>query len=105
MNTNSKIALITGASSGIGKATANIFAEHAYDLFLIARRAERLDELKSELELKHKIKVHILALDLRDRGALENAWKQVPDAWKKIDVLVNNAGLSLGLEPFFVGLS
>ena len=103
MNTNSKIALITGASSGIGKATANIFAEHAYDLFLIARRAERLDELKSELELKHKIKVHILALDLRDRGALENAWKQVPDAWKKINVLVNNAGLSLGLEPFFDG--
>lgn len=103
MSTNSKIALITGASSGIGEATANIFAEHKYDLFLIARRAERLIELKKDLEDKYKVNVYFISLDLRDREALENAWKEVPAEWKKIDVLVNNAGLSLGLEPFFEG--
>lgn len=103
MNTNSKIALVTGASSGIGQATASIFAEHGYDLFLIARRAERLAEIKQALEQKYNIKVHSITLDLRDRNALETAWKEVPNEWKKIDVLVNNAGLSLGLEPFFDG--
>ena len=103
MNTNSKIALVTGASSGIGQATASIFAEHGYDLFLIARRAERLVEIKQALEQKYNIKVHCITLDLRDRNALETAWKELPNEWKKIDVLVNNAGLSLGLEPFFDG--
>ncbi|MFN5704506.1 MAG: SDR family NAD(P)-dependent oxidoreductase [bacterium] len=103
MNTNSKIAFVTGACSGIGQATASIFAEHGYDLFLIARRAERLVEIKQALEQKYNIKVHCITLDLRDRNALETAWKEVPNEWKKIDVLVNNAGLSLGLEPFFDG--
>lgn len=103
MSTNSKIALVTGASSGIGQATAYIFAEHGYDLFLIARREDRLVEIKEELERKFSIKVFCLTLDLRDRKALENAWQTVPNEWKKIEVLVNNAGLSLGLEPFFDG--
>ncbi len=103
MSTNSKIALVTGASSGIGQATAYIFAEHGYNLFLIARRADRLAEIKAELEKKFSIKVFCLTLDLRDRNALEEAWKTVASEWKKIDVLVNNAGLSLGLEPFFDG--
>ncbi len=103
MSTNSKIALVTGASSGIGQATAYIFAEHGYDLFLIARREDRLVEIKAELERKFSIKVFCLTLDLRDRNALENAWQTVPNEWKKIEVLVNNAGLSLGLEPFFDG--
>jgi 3-hydroxy acid dehydrogenase/malonic semialdehyde reductase len=103
MSTNSKIALVTGASSGIGQATAYIFAEHGYNLFLIARRADRLAEIKAELEKKFSIKVFCLTLDLRDRNALEEAWKTLASEWKKIDVLVNNAGLSLGLEPFFDG--
>jgi NADP-dependent 3-hydroxy acid dehydrogenase YdfG len=103
MSTNSKIALITGASSGIGQATAHIFAKHGYNLFLIARRAERLAELKSELEQKYSINVYCVTLDLRDRKALETAWQTVASEWKKIDVLVNNAGLSLGLDPFFEG--
>lgn len=103
MTTNSKIALITGASSGIGKATANTFAEQGYDLFLIARRAERLTVIKDELIKKYNINVHCVSLDLRDRKALEAVWQEVPADWKKIDVLVNNAGLSLGLEPFFDG--
>lgn len=102
MSTN-KIALITGASSGIGEACAEIFAEHNYNLFLIARRSDRLNALKEDLEKKYSIKVFFLTLDLRNRSALEQAWQTVPVEWKSIDVLINNAGLSLGLDPFYEG--
>lgn len=102
MSTN-KIALITGASSGIGQACAEIFAEHNYNLFLIARRSDRLSALKAELEKKYSIEVFTITLDLRDRKVLEQAWQTVPNQWKNIDVLINNAGLSLGLDPFFEG--
>lgn len=98
-----KIALITGASSGIGEACARIFAKNNYDLFLIARREDRLVELKDQLISEYGIQVRSIGLDLRNKEALNEAWSSVSDDWKQIDVLVNNAGLSLGLEPFFNG--
>ena len=94
----SKIALITGASSGIGKATAEILAKNGYNVIVSARRLERLIETQKQLEKKYKVEVLPLRLDVRDKDAVEDYLTNLPDGWKEIDVLVNNAGLSKGLE-------
>ncbi len=88
-----KRVLITGASSGIGRACAGVFAAEGAHLILIARRRERLDELGAELKEKYGISVETLVLDVRQRPAVEEALKGV-DA---VDVLINNAGLALGM--------
>lgn len=96
----SKIACITGASAGIGAATARILAQNGYQLLLAARRVERLKTLALELQENYGVKVHVFALDVRDRAAVNSAFDQLPAEWKAIDVLINNAGLSQGLDAF-----
>lgn len=97
-----RIALITGASSGIGEACARKFAESGYDLILTARRAEKLAELKAELEAEGT-KVKTLTFDVRDAEAAEKAVDSLEPEWRKIDVLINNAGLALGLDKEYEG--
>lgn len=97
-----RIALITGASSGIGEACARKFAEGGYDLILTARRAEKLAELKAELEAEGT-KVKTLTFDVRDAEAAETAVDSLEPEWQKIDVLINNAGLALGLDKEYEG--
>ena len=97
-----RIALITGASSGIGEACARKFAEGGYDLILTARRAEKLAELKAELEAEGT-KVKTLTFDVRDAEAAETAVDSLEPEWRKIKVLINNAGLALGLDKEYEG--
>ena len=97
-----RIALITGASSGIGEACARKFAEGGYDLILTARRAEKLAELKAELEAEGT-KVKTLTFDVRDAEAAETAVDSLEPEWRKIYVLINNAGLALGLDKEYEG--
>ena len=89
--------LITGASSGFGEACARIFASPGNRLVLTARRLEKLEQLRKKLS--GKCPIHIMQLDVRDRVAVEKTVASLPDDFKAIDVLVNNAGLALGLEP------
>ena len=98
---NEKTALITGATSGIGKATAEIFAKQGYNLVLCGRRQERLDELKETLE--KTVKVHTLSFDVRDREAVFAAVQSLPEAFTPIDILINNAGNAHGLDPINEG--
>lgn len=98
-----KIAFITGASAGIGKACAEVFAEQGYDLVLTARRLERLEELADSLKADFGIKTQCLELDVRNRKAVESAWESLSEDWQQVDVLINNAGLSQGLDPVFSG--
>ena len=98
-----KIALITGASSGIGEAAAFEFALNGYNLILTARRSERLHLLADKLREDHQIDVLPLVFDVQNYEDCLNALSQVPEEWKKVSVLLNNAGLSLGLDPFYEG--
>lgn len=100
---NSKIALITGATSGIGKACATLFAQQGYKLILLARRSELLEKLSLHLEDKYAVEVQALVLDVRENEALIKGLEALPEAWKKVDVLINNAGLSQGLDPIDQG--
>lgn len=93
------IALITGATSGIGKCTAIEFAKHGYDLIITGRRKERLEELKADVSKNYSVKVLTLCFDVRDEKQVEAAINSIPSEFKKIDVLVNNAGLAAGLAP------
>jgi NADP-dependent 3-hydroxy acid dehydrogenase YdfG len=95
-----KIAFITGATSGFGKACAVKFAMHGYDLVLNGRREDRLQELCDTLENKYNIAVMTLPFDVRDEAAVFSSIGSLPAEWKKIDVLVNNAGLALGRDFF-----
>ncbi|MFL5762482.1 MAG: SDR family oxidoreductase [Bacteroidia bacterium] len=93
-----KIAFITGATAGIGKASAGIFAKNGYNVIITGRRKERLDEFSKELREKYGIEVLSLNFDVRDLAQVEAAIKSIPEAWKQIDVLLNNAGLAAGLN-------
>jgi len=95
-----KIICITGASSGFGEACARLFSQHQYDLIITGRRAERLGSLKNELQAKWKNRIHVLAFDVRDRKAVDKAINSLPDEWKAVDILLNNAGLALGRDNF-----
>ncbi len=95
-----KIALITGATSGIGEATARILAPDYY-LIITGRREDRLNKLKKELGVETD--VHTLNFDVRDREAVSKAIGSLPDAWKEIDLLINNAGNAHGLSPIDQG--
>lgn len=98
-----KIALITGATSGIGEACARKFADGGYDLIITGRNAEKLSSLKKELEADTDTQVLALAFDVCNREAAKKAVDYIPEGWRGIDVLINNAGLALGLEPEYEG--
>jgi 3-hydroxy acid dehydrogenase / malonic semialdehyde reductase len=90
-----KIVLITGASSGIGRATALEYAKHGSKLILCARRTGRLEELRSQL----KTPVHTITMDVRDRSQVFQAIAELPTEFKNVDILINNAGLVMGVDP------
>ena len=94
--------MITGATSGIGLACARKFAENGDRLILTGRNEQRLNEIKTELAEKGT-EVLTLAFDVRDRETARKYISRLADEWQKIDVLVNNAGLALGLEPEYEG--
>ncbi|MDD5569778.1 MAG: SDR family oxidoreductase [Bacteroidales bacterium] len=95
-----KIVLITGATSGFGKSSAFKFAENKYDLIITGRRKELLTKVAGDIKENFNVKVLTLNFDVRNLKEVENAIKSLPAEWQKIDVLVNNAGLSAGLSPF-----
>lgn len=95
-----KIVLITGATSGIGKACAQKFASAKYDVIITGRRNERLIELKSQFEKDYGIDVLTLCFDVQDKKATDAALTNLPLRWQKIDILINNAGLALGRDSF-----
>lgn len=98
-----KIVFISGASSGIGKECATAFAEKGADLILCARSIDKINELKDELKKKHKIQIITFKLDVRERRAVEETISGLPEKWKKIDILINNAGLARGLAKIHEG--
>jgi len=98
----SKIALITGATAGIGEACASLFAQQNYDLIVTGRRTERLDTLAKRLVSEYGIRVNVLTMDVRNKEEVEKL-QTLSDDWKKVDVLINNAGLSLGMDPINSG--
>lgn len=98
-----KTALITGASSGIGRACAKAFSAAGARLILISRRERRLKELAAQLKRAHRTACYPIPLDVRDRLAVEKAVRQLPRAWRAIDILINNAGLSRGLDKLHEG--
>ena len=94
--------MITGATSGIGEACARKFAQGGYDVIITGRRAQLLANLKKELEAEG-VRVLALAFDVQNRNAATAAINSLPLEWQQIDVLINNAGLALGLEPEYEG--
>jgi 3-hydroxy acid dehydrogenase / malonic semialdehyde reductase len=97
---STKIALITGATSGIGRACAELLAANGYNLILTGRREERLNELKRDLENLNGIDCLVIKLDVRNRQEVEQQLGRIEEQWQAIDVLVNNAGLAMGLSSF-----
>ena len=99
MDLSGKIVLITGASSGIGTGCANAFARLGCRLLLAARRGDRLQALAARLEEESGAEVLAASLDVRDRAAVDAWVAGLPDEWRAIEILVNNAGLARGLAP------
>jgi len=99
----SKIALITGATSGIGAACAHLFAAQGYNLILLGRREQLLIDSAKHLEDKYAVEVKKIVADVRDYENLSYHLETLPSQWKKVDVLINNAGLSQGLDPIDKG--
>lgn len=97
------LAFITGASSGIGQATAKIFAKKGYNLIITGRRKEKLEDLASRLHHKYAVSVIPLAFDIRDFKQTELAWNSLTEDQQNIDILINNAGLARGLTPIHEG--
>lgn len=96
-----RIALITGATSGIGEATARLLAKNNFKLIICGRRKERLTSLQTDLS--KLTEVTTLSFDVRNRTEVEDALRSLPDGWKKIEVLINNAGNAHGLDPIQSG--
>jgi NADP-dependent 3-hydroxy acid dehydrogenase YdfG len=93
-----KTALITGATSGIGEATAFALADKGFHLILTGRRAERLDEVAKNVERNYGVKTLCLSFDIRNQEATISAINSLPKEWENVDVLINNAGLAVGLN-------
>ena len=98
-----KIVLITGASSGIGASCAQVFAQAGANLILTARRIDRLEALAQQLRGEFGISVHPVQLDVRDRDRVELVFQSLPPEWTEIEILINNAGLSRGMEKLHEG--
>ena len=95
---NGKTVLITGASSGIGAACAKEFARYGANLVLAARRVERLEQLKDDLQSEFDVKIFVIGMDVTNSKQVATALNHLPDAIQQIDILINNAGLALGLD-------
>lgn len=95
-----KTVFITGATSGFGEACAKRFAQAGYGLILNGRRTDRLHSLKLNLEDEYGVSCHLLPFDVQNREAVFSAIESLPDDWKNVDVLINNAGLALGRDRF-----
>ncbi|MEZ4886609.1 MAG: SDR family NAD(P)-dependent oxidoreductase [Chitinophagales bacterium] len=95
-----KIIFITGATAGIGEATALLFAQNGWDLILTGRRKERLDSVAQKIEATYGVNVLPLTFDVRDNTAVQDTITNLPKKWRTIDVLVNNAGLAMGKSSF-----
>lgn len=100
-----KIALVTGATSGIGKATAKILASNDYDVIITGRREDRLKETAEEIRNETGAGVMELYFDVRSLDQVEKSVDSLSEKWRKIDVLINNAGLAVGLGPVHEGLT
>lgn len=103
MTLNHQTVLITGASSGIGAACAKVYAQAGTRLILAARRLDRLTQLATELTQQFNIETHLLQLDVCDQAQVEATLQGLPDEWAAVDVLINNAGLSRGLDKLYQG--
>src|SRR5580658_3821580 len=103
MSLKGKIVFITGASAGIGAATALAFAAEGARLLLAARRTDKLAAVVAKAWERGAPAVHSFSLDVRDRGAVQEAIDELPSEWAEIDILVNNAGLSRGLDKLYAG--
>ena len=103
MSLQGKIVFITGASAGIGAATALAFAAEGASLLLAARRSGKLAEVAAEAIKRGAPKVHSINLDVRNHWAVQTAIDELPAEWAEIDILVNNAGLSRGLDKLYMG--
>ncbi len=99
-----RIALITGATSGIGRATALTLSKNKFDVIITGRRTELLEDLKKEINESTPEKVHILNFDVRNKEEVDKAIDSLPTEWKDIDILVNNAGLAVGLNHIQEGV-
>lgn len=99
-----KIVFVTGASSGIGEAAARAFAAEGARVLMCARRLERIEKLAAALTQEHGVAAHAFRLDVRDRAAVDAAVAGLPESWRAIEVLVNNAGLSRGMDKLPAGL-
>ncbi len=102
-NLKNKIVFITGASSGIGKACAEAFAKEGANLVLSARRIDRLIKISKQLELDYKVHIYCFELDVRDQRMVKKQIESIPEDLQQIDILINNAGLSRGLDKLFDG--
>ncbi len=100
---NRKIALITGATSGIGKATAQRVANMGYNLIITGRREDRLSQIAADIESQYGVEVKSLCFDICDRSATFDSFNSLSEPWKNIYLLVNNAGLASGLEHIYEG--
>jgi 3-hydroxy acid dehydrogenase / malonic semialdehyde reductase len=98
------IALITGATSGIGRATAKLLASNNFDVIITGRRSERLEHVEEEILKISNSNVYSLNFDIRSNEEVSNSFQSMPNEWKYISVLVNNAGLAAGLAPVHDGL-
>ncbi|MDN3547556.1 SDR family oxidoreductase [Mucilaginibacter aquaedulcis] len=94
-----KIALITGATAGIGLACAEVFAREGFNLILTGRRLDRLEQLADKLNKKYNVEIAVSSFDIRNREQVIENLEGLPAKWRKVNVLVNNAGLSQGLDP------
>ncbi len=99
----SKTVLITGATSGIGKATAKKFAKKGFDLIITGRRKSVLKELSEKYSKKYGVNILPLTFDIRDNSQVKKAFNALPKEWKNIDILINNAGLAKGFDPIHKG--
>lgn len=98
-----KIVLITGATAGIGEACAHTFAQQGYDLILTGRRLDRLEKLAHHLNDKYNVEIAVSSFDVRNRDEVTRSLDGLPTKWRAVDVLINNAGLSQGLDPLNQG--
>lgn len=102
-NPLAKTVLITGATSGIGKATATLFAKRGYNVIITGRRKDKLEALKQKFKRKYAVKAKALCFDLRDRESTKKAWSSLESHLQNIDILINNAGLAKGFAPIHKG--